>query len=118
MQNEVQKIQQVTMEKNPRRQAGGRKAAQTRKANHEKILQELRSNKEALQREREVHEEPVIKPPHEVPVIKPIKKPNHFMIIIGVLGGIGVIGGLIYLNKKETPPQKTHLNIRDLNSME
>ena len=47
-----------------------------------------------------------------------VRNQDHFMIIIAVLGGIGVIGGLIYLNKKETPPEKTHLNIRDLNSME
>ena len=123
---ENESIQQVTAmmpeekEKNPKRQAGARQAAQTRKANREKVLQELRSTKEALQREREVRE-PVIKreTKKREPVIKrePGKKPNYY-IIIGVLGGIGVIRGLLYLNKKEKPPVKTHLNIRDLSSME
>ena len=98
---ENESIQQVTAmmpeekEKNPKRQAGARQAAQTRKPYREKVLQELRSTKEALQREREVREpvikcEPVIpREPHET--IKPMKP----YIIIGVVG-IGVISGLLY----------------------
>ena len=110
-------------EKNPKRQAGAWQAVQTRKANREKVLQELRSSKEALQREHEVGE-PVIKPEIKItvakhdPIIKrePGQKPNYYIIIDVV--GIGVIGGLLYLNKKETSPVKAHLNIRDLCSME
>ena len=73
VQNEVQ-IQQVTAnpevssgilstnEKNPKRQTAAREAAQTRKANQEKVLQELRSAKDTLQPEREC------KPPKAVVV--------------------------------------------------